>query len=148
MKNFEIKPALEALRKINLSLIKDVKVKNSLFLLSLELLAANRTLQQKQEDVRAVILGPVQDSIDEVNKLIYIINNESDVEKRKELQDKINSHKELIEPNFEFTQKIERLMKEELKIDTINKDDFISAISELDNIDLTVLDGLYPILSE
>ena len=148
MKNFEIKPALEALRKINLSLIKDAKVKNSLFLLSLELLAANRSLQQKQEDVRAVILGPVQDSIDDVNKLIYIINNESDVEKRKELQDKINSHKELIEPNFEFTQKIERLMKEEFKIDTINKDDFISAISELDNIDLTVLDGLYPILSE
>lgn len=146
MKNFELRPALEALRKINLSIIKDQKMKNRLFELSLELLAADRALQQKREDIRTVVFGPVQSSVDEVNRLIYQMNNESDVVKKKALQDELNSHKELLEPNYEFTQKIEKLMKEEFAVKPIKKDSFVAAISVLDGIDLGVLEGLFPIL--
>lgn len=147
MKNSELRPALDALKKINLSLIKEQKMKNRLFELSLELLSADRALQQKREDIRTVVFGPVQSSVDEVNRLIYQMNNESDVVKKKALQDELNSHKELLEPNYEFTQKIEKLMKEEFAVKPIKKDSFVSAISELDGIDLGVLEGLFPILS-
>lgn len=146
MKNFELRPALEALKKINLSIIKDQKMKNRLFELSLELIAADRALQQKREDIRTVVFGPVQSSVDEVNRLIYQMNNESDVVKKKAFQDELNSHKELLEPNYEFTQKIEKLMKEEFAVKPIKKDSFVAAISVLDGIDLGVLEGLFPIL--
>ena len=147
MTNYELRPALDALKKINLSLIKEQKMKNRLFELSLELLSADRALQQKREDIRTVVFGPVQSSVDEVNRLIYQMNNESDVVKKKALQDELNSHKELLEPNYEFTQKIEKLMKEEFAVKPIKKDSFVAAISELDGIDLGVLEGLFPILS-
>lgn len=146
MKNFELAPTFSALKKINLSLIKDKKIKDRLFELSLDLLAANRALQQKREDIRTVVLGPVQDSLDEIDKLRFKMNQETDEGKKKALLEEINSHKETLDPIYEFTQKADKLMQEDVEIKGLPRDSFMKVLSSLDGIDASVLEGLFPIL--
>lgn len=146
MKNFEIKSALEALKKINLSSIKDKAVKSQLFGLSLDLLSANRKLQQRIDDTRTTVLGPVQTSLDEIEKLKFDMAREKDEAKKKEILDKIEAHTEVIEPSTMFNQKVNELLQEEFEIKGIEKDSFVAAVSELDGIDLSVLEGLFPVL--
>lgn len=146
MKNFELAPTFSALKKISLSLIKDKKIKDRLFELSLDLLAANRALQQKREDIRTVVLGPVQDSLDEIDKLRFKMNQETDEEKKKALLEEINSHKETLDPIYEFTQKTDKLMQEDVEIKGLPRDSFMKVLSSLDGIDASVLEGLFPIL--
>lgn len=146
MKNFEIKPAIEALRKINLSSIKDQAVKNQLLNLSLELLSADRNLQLRIDDTKTAILSPVQSSIDEITRLKERASREKDEVKRKEIFDEIESHTEVIEPSTLLNQKINEALQEESTVKGLKKDDFLAAISELNGIDFSVIEGLFPVL--
>ena len=146
MKNGEIKPALEAIRKISISSIKDKTVKSYLFGLSLCLLADNRRLTEKIEDIRTVILGPVQESLEEIEKLRFELARATDEAKRKEINEKIESHKEVIEPSVLFNRKVNELLQEDIKVDKIKREDFLAAVSDLEGIDFSVLEGLFPIL--
>lgn len=146
MKNGEIKPALEAIRKISISSIKDKTVKSYLFGLSLCLLADNRRLIEKIEDIRTVILGPVQESLEEIEKLRFELARATDEAKRKEINEKIESHEEVTEPLALFNQKVNELLKEDIKVDKIKREDFLAAASDLEGIDFSVLEGLFPIL--
>lgn len=146
MKNGEIKPALEAIRKISISSIKDKTVKSYLFGLSLCLLADNRRLTEKIEDIRTVVLGPVQESLEEIEKLRFELARATDEAKIKEINEKIESHKEVIEPSVLFNQKVNELLREDIKVDKIKREDFLAAVSDLEGIDFSVLEGLFPIL--
>lgn len=146
MKNFEIKPAIEALRKINLSSIKDQAVKNQLLNLSLELLSADRNLQLRIDDTKTAILSPVQSSLDEITRLKERALREKDEVKRKEIFDEIESHTEVIEPSTLLNQKINEALQEESTVKGLKKDDFLAAISELNGIDFSVIEGLFPAL--
>ena len=147
MKKYQIIPACEGFKKLNVHKIEDKEFRNQLINIHFDLLDEKEKYEKAVEKLRTVHIVPVQDYIDEVQKLARQYEGESDPEKRIQLRDKINSYTEVDDAQIAFQKALEKLGKEEVDIRTVSKKKFREEYAKLE-YNAEVVENLHPLLCD
>lgn len=143
----QISSVCEGFKKTNLNKIKDKDFKNKTITTHLQLLKLKRAYEQAVEDLRTVHITPVQENLEKVQALAREYEGEADAQKRIEIRAKINSFKDVDDAQIAFSKAVEKLGKEEVKIELIPLDKFIEEVYKEQDYDAAVVDQLFPVFS-
>ena len=144
MKKREIKPALEALKKIRMPKIEDKDVRNKLIKAHLFLLGQFRKFNEAVEDLRTVHLGDYVEKIQEINEKQVQLNSETDEKKRKKLIDEINSYTDVLSAINAFNKDVIDLENEDVDIEKISGSSFVDEYGKMEDYDASVMEALFP----
>ena len=147
MLKYKIIPACEGFKKLNMPKIEDKEFRNQLIGIHFDLLDEKEKYEKAVEKLRAVYIVPLQDRIDEVQKLARQYEGESDPEKRIRLRDQINSFTDVDEAQIAFQKALEKLNKEEVGVPTISKKKFREEYAKQD-YNPEVVENLHPLLAD
>lgn len=147
MKKSEIKPALEALKKIKMPKIEDKELRNLIIEDHFTLLSLSRRTETKLEDARKVAFADLEEdqrAIEELNRKFQ--GAETD-EERRAINREINSHEDYFKALEEYRKLIEKENEKEVK--GLTKIDRTKFMKELDKQDYTLelVEGLYPLFT-
>ena len=143
----QIASVCEGFKKTNLNKIKDKDFKNKTITTHLQLLKLKRAYEQAVEDLRTVHITPVQENLEKVQALAREYEGEADAQKRIEIRAKINAFKDVDDAQIAFSKAMEKLGKEEVKIELIPLDKFIEEVYKEQDYDATVVDQLFPVFT-
>lgn len=146
MKKKDIKKALEALKKVPVAKIKDTKLKQAIIRSYMQLLAERSKLQEQEDGIRALFLDQYQDEQKEVSKLFIELQNTEDGDKRKAISAEFEKHGSCIMAADEMAKELKKINDETVSIDAIDEEGFIKAYGQIGDVDLAVLEAIYPLL--
>ena len=147
MKKYQIIPACEGFKKLNMPKIEDKELRNELIGIHFDLLDEKEQYERNVDKLRTVYIVPLQDKIDEVQKLARQYEGESDPEKRIRLRDKINSYTDVDEAEIAFQKAMEKLGKEEINIRTVSRKKFRQEYAKQE-YNAEVVEKLHPLLCD
>lgn len=143
MKKKEMNSALEALKTIKMPKIENKELRNLVIKDHLQLLGEKRKYEAGIEDLRIAFLEAYSGEQDEVVDLQGKLRVERNPAKQMELMDEIAKHKDYLEAVKEFNTKTEKMGNEEIEIEPIPMDEFVSEYQKQD-YDMGVIEALYP----
>ena len=144
MKKKEIRPALEALKKIKMPAIEDKALRNGVITTHLALLKEQRKYEKEIADYEEAHLGSYAEEREELGKIQREMAATKDREKREDLAKKYNSHTGLFDAWEAFNKAADALGDECVDVPTIPQDAFIEQIQKQD-FDLGQIEALYPL---
>lgn len=143
----EIRPALDGLKKVNMTKIEDKDFRNKLISVHLQLLKDGRKYNEKVEDLETAYLGPIQERADELQKVMAEYEVETDVEKKNELLKKLNSYSDVGDSRRAFSREVEKLGKQPVKIESLSLQKFTEEYMKQD-YSADVMEKVFPIFEE
>ncbi len=146
MKKKDIKMALDALKKVPVAKIKDAELKQAIVQAYMQLLSERRKLQEQEDGIRALFLDQYQDEQKEVSKLFIELQNTEDEDKRKSISAEFEKHGNCIMAADEMAKELKKINDEPVSIDAIDEESFIKAYEQTGDVDLAVIEAIYPLL--
>jgi len=147
MYKYKIIAACEGFKKLNMPKIEDKEFRNQLIGIHFDLLDEKEKYEKAVEKLKTVHIVPLQDKIEEVQKLARQFEGESDQEKRMELRAKINSYTDVDDAQVAYQKALDKLGKEEVEVQTISKKKFREEYAKQD-YNAEVVEKLYPLLAD
>ena len=126
--------------------IKDAKLKQAIVQAYMQLLSERKKLQEQEEGIRALFLDQYQDEQKEVSKLFIELQNTEDEDKRKAISAEFEKHGSCIMAADEMSKELKKINDEPVSIDAIDEESFIKAYEKTGDVDLAVIEAIYPLL--
>ena len=147
MQKKEIRAALDALKEIKMPKIEDKDLRNNLIDNHFTLLDAGKKVDAEVEKKRTVFLEAYKDEEQGVqehqNKINEASTRDEQIELSKELRTK---HKGYLDAVKDFNEDVNKLYKENVEgLKPIDREKFMDAIKEMDNMKLSWVEALYPL---
>lgn len=146
MKKREIKPALEALKKIRMPKIEDKALRNGIIKDHLAMLSAQRKLDDDLRDLDTSHFADLDEDREEVARLqekLQLAIGSKDHKKAVEYSSEIAEHADYLAAVKAYNKDVAELMEQEVEIAGIPMEAFIEEFQKQD-YDCGIVEALYP----
>lgn len=147
MQKKEIRAALEALKEIKMPKIENKALRGDLIDNHFTLLDAGKKADAEVEKNRTVFLEAYKDEEQEVQEIQNKINESTSREEQIELSKELRTkHKGYLDAVKGFNENVNKIYDEEVKdLKKIDREKFMEAVKEMDNMKLSWVEALYPL---
>lgn len=147
MQKKEIRAALDALKEIKMPKIEDKELRGDLIDNHFTLLDAGKKADAEVEKNRTVFLEAYKDEEQEVQEIQNKINESTSREEQIELSRELRTkHKSYLDAVKGFNENVNKIYDEEVKdLKKIDREKFMKAVKEMDNMKLSWVEALYPL---
>lgn len=144
MKKRELRLVLDAFKRIKMPKIEDKDLRNKMITCHLALIKELKKYEAELEDFRVVHLGAFDDELAEYQELQNKINIEMNPEKRAELLEKLESHKDLRDAIQAYNKAVVAAGEKDVEVEKIDAAAFVAEYQKQD-YDASVVEALSPL---
>jgi len=149
MKKYQIVPACEGFKKLNMPKIEDKEFRNQLIGIHFDLLDEKEAYEKAIEKIKSVyITEPIQKRAEEFEKLHSEYITETDDGKKAELEKRLNTEfSDVHNATTDYQKKVNELGQEDVNIGTVSKKKFREEYIKQD-YSAAVVENLHPLLAD
>ena len=144
MKKRELRLVLDAFKRIKMPKIEDKALRNKMITCHLALIKELKKYEAELEDFRVVHLGAFDDELAAYQELQNKINIEMNPEKRAELLEKLESHKDLRDAIQAYNKAVADAGQKDVEVEKIDAAAFVAEYQKQD-YDASVVEALSPL---